>query len=923
MPTATRFLSVVAALLGVLLSTNSARAQVLINEFSAANYQVIADNFGEYEDWIELYNAGSAAVDLSGYHLSDRADEPTKWPIPAGTSIGAGGFLRFWCSGRDLVSGSHYHTNFKVTQTRNREGIYFNSPAGLSLDSNGIAVPNQRGHSWGRFPDGAADWVVFTSSSPGAANAGPRYQGYAAKPVISPEPGAYAGATPITITSGESGVTLRYTTNGSRPTAASPEYTAPLSLSATAVVRAAAFPSDPNLLPSLAETNTYLMGTAAAHTLPVISLAGEGLPGLFAGSFTEPIGSFEFFAEGGSFLVEAVGDFNKHGNDSWFYPQRGVDYVVRDQLGYSGDVNYPIFPQKDRNRYQRLILKAAANDNYPFENGAHIRDAFVHTLSQAADLRMDERTSRSVIVYVNGQYWGVYEVREKVDDHDFTDHYYDQGEFDIDFIKTWGATWVEYGSIADWGLLFNYIMSNDMADPGHYAYVDERFNTGSLIDYTILHSWMVCADWLNWNTAWWRGRNPEGDKRKWRYILWDNDASFGHYVNYTGIPDTGPMADPCDPTTLDSWSDPEGHMTILNRLMLNEGFRTDYINRWADLNNGFLNCSYTLPFLDSMVAVIRPEMPAQIARWGGSMTAWENQVEALRTFIQMRCDYIVDGMEDCFGEEAWPLTLIVEPPGAGKIQVNTFLSSTFPFESVYLGGIDLSLQALEESDYLFERWEMRNHTPSPDLTSPETTVQLSARDTLIAWFRIAELPSFPITVEVYPPGAGTVSINALEPTSYPWSGAYTSGSLVSVSANPAPGYTFGYWNLFNQFINPSATSPEASFSIAAGDTLQAWFSPLSGLNNPASPLAAFSVFPSPSAGPVQAHFYLERAAETSLSLMTPFGQELAMVQAPALLSAGAHRAELDLNALGLPAGLYLLALRSEGYMQTARLVYMP
>ncbi len=74
---------------------------------------------------------------------------------------------------------------------------------------------------------------------------------------------------------------------------------------------------------------------------------------------------------------------------------------------------------------------------------------------------------------------------------------------------------------------------------------------------------------------------------------------------------------------------------------------------------------------------------------------------------------------------------------------------------------------------------------------------------------------------------------------------------------------------------------------------------------------------------MQAHFYLERAAETSLSLMTPFGQELAMVQAPALLSAGAHRAELDLNALGLPAGLYLLALRSEGYMQTARLVYMP
>ena len=168
-----------------------------------------------------------------------------------------------------------------------------------------------------------------------------------------------------------------------------------------------------------------------------------------------------------------------------------------------------IFRNKERKKFQRLILKAAANDNYPYENGAHIRDSYVHAISQWADLRVDERTFEPCVMYVNGQYWGVYDIREKVDDPDFTDYYYNQDEEDIDFLKTWGGTWEEYGSRADWDALFAYIMANDMTIPANYDYVDERYNMGSLIDYTVLHSWNVCADWLNWNTAWWRGRVPE------------------------------------------------------------------------------------------------------------------------------------------------------------------------------------------------------------------------------------------------------------------------------------------------------------------------------------------------------------------------------------------------------------------------------
>ena len=129
-----------------------------------------------------------------------------------------------------------------------------------------------------------------------------------------------------------------------------------------------------------------------------------------------------------------------------------------DQFGYNHALQDKLFMTKDRDKFQRIILKAAANDNYPFEGtpnnnypgefgGAHVRDSYIHHLSQLAGLRMDERSYSSCIVYLNGDYWGVYDLREKVDDHDFTDYYYDQNKDNIQFLKTWGGTWVEYGDL--------------------------------------------------------------------------------------------------------------------------------------------------------------------------------------------------------------------------------------------------------------------------------------------------------------------------------------------------------------------------------------------------------------------------------------------------------------------------------------------
>src|SRR6188768_5055 len=99
-------------------SSQIAKSDIVINEYSCGNLSQVMDDYGDYGDWIELYNTGGNSVDISGYHLSDNPSDPTLYQIPSGVTISAGGFKRFWASGRDVYAGNNYHTNFKLTQSK-------------------------------------------------------------------------------------------------------------------------------------------------------------------------------------------------------------------------------------------------------------------------------------------------------------------------------------------------------------------------------------------------------------------------------------------------------------------------------------------------------------------------------------------------------------------------------------------------------------------------------------------------------------------------------------------------------------------------------------------------------------------------------------------------------------------------------------
>jgi hypothetical protein len=713
---------------------------IFINEYSASNRNFI-DGFGRTEDWIELYNANpDTYFNLTGYHLSNDAADPTKWQIQNGV-IPPNSRILVYCSRRDVSSGTVLYANFNLTQLR-PDQIVLADPSGVVLESHEMFV-TQTNHSYGRSTDGSATWRVFTAPTPGGANSG-GFTTYATKPTFDVQPGRYQGSVTFTLTSTGENEVIRYTTNGSTPTLTSPLYTAPLTLNATTVVRARAFSTNPTVLPGFIETNTYFINENSS--LPVFSFAGDAnLSQLFGGNDSlRPLAHFEYFENDGTFIDENSGDFDKHGNDSWSYPQRGVDFVSRDDHGYKRRLEHPFFETSNRTRFSRLMVKAGASDNYPFEEGgAHIRDPFIQTLSQKVGLDLDERSSTHISLFVNGAYWGVYDLRERVDDNDYTDHYYGQdhtfngSDVYLQYIKTWGGTEAEFGNapaISDWTSLVEYVQDNNMGEAQHFDYVNSQLNINSLIDYFVINSFVVSRDWLNYNTGWWRGLDPSGEAQKWRYTLWDMDAALGHYTNFTGMPDVSATADPCQVEDLNVG---DGHTQILRKLIQeNPTARQMYVTRYADLLNTTLSCENVLQLYDEMIAVIAPEMPRQIARWGGNMQEWQNNVQDAREFLATRCAYLMNtGIGECYNLTGpFATTFNVQPANTGRIKMNSEWLASYPFQAQVFGNIETLLKAEANPGFVFSHWEVDGAVIQPNNENPDIVLQLSQATQVTAHF---------------------------------------------------------------------------------------------------------------------------------------------------------------------------------------------
>jgi gliding motility-associated-like protein len=823
MPISLRF---IVTFLFASLFLHTAEAQIVINEYSCANKAIIADDFGNYEDWIELHNPTGAAIDISGYFLSDKLSNPTKWQIPAGTVINANGYRLFYASGRDANTGLALHTNFKLTQTQN-ERILFSDQGGVIIDSLSTR-PTRVNHSRGRTPNGSPTWQIFSSPTAGLAN-GAGFDDYVATPVLSLPAGFYGGAQSISMSCATPGASIRYTTNGAEPNATSTLYSGPVNVATSTAIKARAFPASANLLAGFTETSTYLLNIS--HDIPVVSLVSNDYASLFSGGgWGEITSNLEYFTSTGVLQFEAYGESDPHGNDSWAYPQKGVDFVVRDQYGYNNEIDYQIFPTTPRTKFQRIMFKAGASDNYPFTNGSgggcHLRDAYIQSLAERANMHVDLRRNDHCAVYINGEYWGLYEVREKMNDPDYTDYYWNQAEPDIDLLSFWGGLNVRYGSAADWNNLYATIMSTDLSVQANYNTITTRLDIASVIDYIILNSWSVNSDWINWNTMWWRGRaNPEV---KWKYSLWDMDNTFNLGQNFSGWPTTGFNADPCAlDDNFENAGPNEGHLDIFNRLMANEEFKARFVNRYAEMINTYLGCEFALAHFDSVVAHITPEMPQQIARWGGTMAEWQSHLTFMRNQIIGRCEYIEqNGIINCYEVDGpHDLAFNVEPAGAGTIRFNELQIPSYPWSGGYFGGVEAEIEATPSgSSYEFWYWEVFNSDLTNDSTIALNSFMIEAADSIVAHFRIIE--THEITFIVEPAGSGNVSINGITPATYPYSAIYNAETPISLSATPNTFFEFVWYEAAQHSFSPDSANANVYFEVDTADVIIVHFRPL-------------------------------------------------------------------------------------------------
>ncbi len=717
------------------------QAQIVINEYSCSNSTNYADANGNFEDWIELYNAGGAAVNLSGYYLSDDATTPMKWVIPAGANINPGGYLIFFASSLDGLISGEYHTNFKLTQT-SLEDIVIADPTGIIIDQV-LLNPTRRNHARARLTDGAATWGVATPPTPNATNTGV-FDDYVPKPVFGLAPGFYPAAQNVTLTCSDPLAEIRYTTDGTLPGTGSTLYAGAINVAATTLIRARTFRPATNFAPSFAENNTYFINEN--HTLPVISVGGAYATTLFNNS-QDIQSTFELYdgTPAHVFQHEGDGEMRRHGNDSWAFPQKGIRFHTQDEYGYANNIPVQLFANTPRDKYDVLIIKAAGSDNYTGaydQVGAlstHLRDGYNQTLTEKYGLNMDTRRYQSCVLYINGQYWGLYEMRDRVDS-DYTDYYYNQGDQNVDILKYWGGLTIENGTDTGWVNIFNYITGNNMAIQSNYNNAAAQFDVMSLIDYFILNTYTVNTDWLNWNTMWWRGNKntPNTPKVKWKYALWDMDNTFNlgqGAWNYTGVDDVTATADPCDVEDQFQNSSPNvGHVQIFNALWANQIFKDLYINRYADLSNTAFSCDTMLAHLQGMVDVMLPEMPQQIARWGGSLGQWNEHLDSMRVFMQQRCALLDSGIIDCYQVTGpFPVTVQVVPAGAGTIQVNT-ITPPLPYTGDYFGGVNVSFQQTPTGCYTFDYWEVLTDTLGPNANSDSIGVFLDTSITVIAHY---------------------------------------------------------------------------------------------------------------------------------------------------------------------------------------------
>lgn len=699
-----RAIPTILALLCVLLG----QAQLVINEVCSKNLTTVADAFGDSPDWVEVRNTGASPIALANYFLSDDEAVPNAWALP-NFVLGSGEHLLLF-HGDVNVDGLHFP--FKIDQ--HGERLLLSDAVGMPVDV--MDVPVLRAdHSCGLSIDGGAPLYIFAQPTPGTANSSLGYIGYAPAPELDRSPGFHNNPLSVQV-SGCTECMVHFTVDGRLPDMNSASVSGAIAINNTTTLKAIAY--RPQHLPSDVTSATYFINSAT--DLPVVALSTHpdslfdeeiGLYMLgpeadtvypyWGANFWDERGvavRFEYFDEQGVRRIDQDVELRIHGGRaSRNKPQRPLRLTARDELG-DDRIRYPFFPEKpELDAFKRIILRNSGSDWCQ----AHYRDGFFHQTALHAGLDIDVLAFKPSVVYINGEYWGILNIRERVDE----DHLASNHDVDPDSLLLMNEeNWPIQGDSIHFDLLQRYIRDHDMADDAHFAYVDSLLDIASLVDYFALEMFSGNSDWPSNNLKFWK---PSVDTGKWRYLMYDMDATMNP-VSY--LPNDFDMF---------YWVHVhrEGmmHAEIYQSLIQRPEFRRYFLNRLADLMNTCLSTEALLRENERIRSTIKDEIPRHFARWNNDPATWNEQVyDVIPLWAELRAGYM---REDVLTWYELPntaeLRFSVFPPEAGTMRVNT-LTPELPFKGIYFNGNDIDVSVSPAPGFSFDHWGYSAEPDSPD-----------------------------------------------------------------------------------------------------------------------------------------------------------------------------------------------------------------
>ncbi len=716
---------------------------IIINEFLASNSSINIDpDFSSFTDWVELYNLENHDVDISGYSLTDNFNAPDKWQFPSGTIISGGDYLLVWTDGTDSLG----HTSFKLSKAGEEIGLYdFN---GNLIDS--ISFAGQISDvSYGRDIDGSDLWLNFGEPTPGLPNLtwGSLTQRFVQSPSFALPGGDYSGIQELILSASQEGVEIRYTLDGSTPTSESAAYQNPITINHTTVVRARSF--HPDYISKEIITHTYFIDDSS--TLPVISLTtnpeylwnhdvGIFINGSSCSSIEDansckgwerPV-HFEYYEPDGSLAFKLNTGLRVRGSLSCIFPRKQVGIYARDKYG-EDEINYQFFKGKYLGSFKRLILRPGAGDGIGNRYlGTLFRDEMIAALVTDR-MDIDYAASQPSVVYLNGDYQGIHNIRERTKQHYLASNH-GTNKDDLDILENLYNGGVYQGDALHYQQMLSFINSQDLTLPENYEYVKTQMDVDEFINYQIVELYIANYEWGNFNVQCWRPRTADG---KWRWVLWDVEGSFNIY------PD-GRTGD--DVNSFNYIEDPFlRHRELFDNLLSSDTFRDEFIHRFAAHLNTSFSSQRVNATIDSLQALIQPEIQRDIATWSGecqrdcgvtspfctirTVSDWENNVERMREFARGRPRNVRRHMLQKFGLSGIVnLTLNTEGRGQGSLFINDVLVTDTTAPGFYYTNVPLRITAKPDVGSQFMGWQETSQD------SCDITISLSGDSTLTAIF---------------------------------------------------------------------------------------------------------------------------------------------------------------------------------------------